>query len=321
MKPNSSANNSDFETNEISLEKLKSLPLPEYSDEAHKADYGKLLLIAGSKRLPGAAILAARAALRVGVGTVRLAAPESVATAIGIAIPELMVIPLPETSSGTLALGANSILQQQYESCDAAVLGPGLDENEETHELLKTLAHEIPLPCVVDASAILALAGEKAKFAALRIFTPHLQEMSTLIGQSAKDIESAREKTLTDFVHDWKSILVLKGRDTLIAGPKTELYKNTAGTRGLGTAGSGDVLAGIIGGLLAQMATQKLDATRAAIWGVHLHALAGEACEKDFGDDGMIATDLLSRLPGVLRYARKQTEGRKEGERTGLRQR
>ena len=305
---------------EISLEKLKGLPLPEYSDDANKADYGKLLLIAGSARLPGAAILAARAALRAGVGTVRLAAPESVATAIGIAVPELMVIPLPQTSSGTIALGASAILQQQYESCDAAVLGPGLDESEETNQLLQTWAHEIPLPCVLDASAILALVDEKPKFAAMRIFTPHLQEMSVLIGQETKVIEAAREKIATDFAHDWKSILVLKGRDTLIAAPKSELYKNTAGTRGLGTAGSGDVLAGIIGGLLAQMTKQKIEASHAAIWGVHLHALAGEACEKDSGDDGMTASDLISRLAGVIRYARKQTKGRKEGERTGLRQ-
>lgn len=320
MKPNSSPNNSDLEAKEISLEKLKSLPLPEYSDDANKADYGKLLLIAGSRRLPGAAILAARAALRVGVGTVRLAAPESIATAIGIAVPELMVIPLPETSSGTLALGASTLLLAQYEACDAAIIGPGLDEHDETRELCKTLAHEIPLPCVLDASAILAMAGERPKFAAPRIFTPHLQELSVLIGQEIKVIAAAREKTVSEFVHDWKSVLVFKGRDTLIAEPKTELYKNTSGTRGLGTAGSGDVLAGIIGGLLAQTTMQKWEASRAAIWGVHLHALAGEACEKDFGDDGMTASDLLSRLPGVLRYARKQTEGRKEGDRTGFRQ-
>ena len=321
MKSNSTTNNSDLDAIEISLEKLRGLPLPEYSDDAHKADYGKLLLIAGSKRLPGAAILAARAALRVGVGTVRLAAPQSIASAIGIAVPELMIIPLPETSTGTLALDALTLLQAQYDACDAAVLGPGLDENEETSELLKALAHEIPLPCVLDASAILALVGEKAKFAAPRIFTPHLQEMSALLGHDPKDIANAREKTTLEFARDWKSVLVLKGHETLIAGPKTELYKNLAGTRGLGTAGSGDVLAGIIGGLLTQMTLQKIEASRAAIWGVHLHALAGEACEKDFGDDGMTASDLLSRLPGVLRYARKQTEGRKEGERTGLRQR
>ena len=321
MKINSSADHSQSSAIEISLEKLKSLPLPEYSDDAHKGDYGKLLLIAGSSRLPGAAILAARAALRVGVGTVRLAAPESVASAIGIAVPELMVIPLPETSSGTIALGASTLLAAQYDVCNACVIGPGLDENEETFELLTTLAHEIPLPTVLDASAILALTGEKPRFAGPRIFTPHAQELSTLLGIDANKIESAREKTALDFTHDWKSVLVLKGRDTLISAPKTELYKNTSGTRGLGTAGSGDVLAGIIGGLWTQMVSQKMDASRAAIWGVHLHALAGEACEKDFGDDGMIAGDLLSRLPGVLRYARKQTEGRKEGERTGLRQR
>ncbi len=304
---------------QINLEILKAMPLPEYSDDANKADYGKLLIVAGSRRLPGAAILAARAALRCGCGSVRVAAPESVAMQIGIAVPELMVLPLPETSDGTIALGAQSILEAQVEACDAAVIGPGLDENEETAQLLQSLAHDLALPSVLDAAAITALSGQKMKFAAPRIFTPHAQEMSVVSGSEVKEIQAAREESATKCAHDWKSIVVLKGRETLIANQKGVLYKNDAGTRGLGTAGSGDVLAGIIGGLLAQMVTQKIDMTRAAIWGVHLHALAGEACEKEFGDDSLTASDIIARLPGVLRYARKHTGKKSEVERTGLR--
>jgi hydroxyethylthiazole kinase-like uncharacterized protein yjeF len=315
MKPNSSIE----AATEINLEFLKTIPLPEYADDANKSDYGKLLLVAGSRRLPGAAILAARAALRCGCGSVRLAAPASVASAIGVAVPELMVLPLPETSDGTLALGALPLVQAQVESCDAAVIGPGADESEETAQLLQTLAHDLALPSVLDAAAIIALSGEKMKFTAPRIFTPHAQEMSVVSGNDLKKIQAAREESAKDSAHNWKSIVVLKGRETLIANPKGALYKNEAGTRGLGTAGSGDVLAGIIGGLLAQMATQKMDITRAAIWGVHLHALAGEAGEKEFGDDSLMATDLIARLPGVLRYARKHTDKKTEGGRTGLR--
>jgi hydroxyethylthiazole kinase-like uncharacterized protein yjeF len=315
MKQNSSAE----AATEINLELLKTMPLPEYSDDANKSDYGKLLIVAGSRRLPGAAILAARAALRCGCGSVRLAAPESVATPIGIAVPELMVLPMPETSDGTIALGAQSLLEAQVEACDAAVIGPGVDESEETAQLLQSLAHGLALPSVLDAAAILALSGEKMKFVAPRIFTPHAQEMSVVAARDLKTIQAAREETATECARTWKSVVVLKGHATLISNPKGELFKNEAGTRGLGTAGSGDVLAGIIGGLLAQMATQKMDSANAAIWGVHLHALAGEAGEKEFGDDSLVAGDLIARLPGVLRYARKHTAKKTEGERTGLR--
>jgi NAD(P)H-hydrate epimerase len=299
---------------------LRELSLPEYSDEANKADYGKLLLVAGSRRLPGAAILAARAALRAGCGTVRLAAPESVATLIGLQVPELMVIPLPETKAGTVSLEACSILQEQWEPCDAVVVGPGLDENEETNVLLRRLAVEMPLPAVLDASALLALAGAKINFAFPRILTPHLQEACALLEQTEEKVEKDREGVALETAKAFNTVFALKGRETLVANEAGKVYKNTAGTRGLGTAGSGDVLAGIIGGLLAQLAAQKMDdaTLRAAAWGVHLHALCGESGEKDMGDEGLIAGDLIGRLPGALRYLRKQTVPKKDG-RFGLR--
>ncbi len=145
----------------IDIELLRSHPLPDWSEETHKADRGKLLIIGGSRRIPGAMILAARAALRTGCGSVRVAAPQSVALAIGIAVPELMVIPLPETKAGTIALEASTLLAEQWSSCDAVVIGPGLDEDEETRVLLRRLALEAPLPAVLDASAITALGGAK----------------------------------------------------------------------------------------------------------------------------------------------------------------
>ncbi len=142
----------------ITTELLKALPLVEHGDDASKANRGKLLIVAGSSRLPGTAILAARAALRVGCGTVRVAAPASVATLIGIVVPELMVVPLPETSSGTPSLASLALLEEQYGSCDAAVVGPGMGEHVETDLLARRLVEEMPLPLVVDAQALLALA-------------------------------------------------------------------------------------------------------------------------------------------------------------------
>ena len=310
------------EAQEIAIELLKTMPLPDYSDDADKGDRGKLLVIAGSQRLPGTAILAARAALRVGCGTVRVAAPASVAVQIGIAVPELMVLPLPETSSGTIARSALPLLEAQYEVCRAAVIGPGLDEHSETCELVREVVAKTPLPLVVDAEALTAWSRggkstpyENVETAGARIFTPHSQEMSILTGRDESVIEAKREITALGFVRVRKATLVLKGRETLIASPAGELYRNKAGTRALGTAGSGDVLAGIIGGLLAQ----NMEATQAAVWGVHLHALAGEAVTEDMGEDGVMARDFLERLPFVMRYLRRQVMPRKDDRRPGLR--
>lgn len=292
----------------INSQLLSTMPLPAWDASSSKPDYGKLLLIAGSARLPGPAILAARAALRVGCGTVRVAAPVSIATHIGVAVPELMVVPLPETPSGTVALDALALIEAQYKPCDVAIIGPGLDEHEATNELCRQLIAGVPLPSVIDAQALLAFA-EQAETAdngtahGARVWTPHEGELKTLIGQSLEDMGMSREEFAPNFAHDQNSTLVLKGRETLIAAPDGALYKNIAGTRGMGTAGSGDVLAGIIGGLLAQ----GLEASHAAVWGVHLHALAGEAAAQKFGDDGMMAGDFLEFLPLVLRDMRTRT--------------
>ncbi len=314
MKPQTPSPTS-AEVQVIAPELMRSMPLPEYDDDANKSDYGKLLIVAGSARLPGAAILAARAALRSGCGTVRVAAPRSVALHIGINVPELMVIPLPETDNGTIAAKGWEILQHQFEPCDAAIIGPGLDTDDETADVSRRFIAESPLPTLVDAQALLAYAenASKPNWKTARVWTPHQAEMLALLNQ--KELKNSREEAATQWAGEHKSTLVFKGRETLIAGSDGSLYKNTAGTRGLGTAGSGDVLAGIIGGLLAQ----KMDATHAAVYGVHIHALAGEAAEKDMGDDGMMARDFLERIPFVVRYLRKQVMPKSNNRTSGLR--
>ena len=290
----------------IDIEFLKAHPLPEWSDETHKADKGKLLLIGGSRRIPGAVILAARAALRAGCGSVRVAAPESVALHIGIAVPELMVIPLPETKAGTIAGEAIELIAAQSKVCDAIVLGPGLDSNSETDEFAREVIEAAPLPLLIDAQAISALAGDWTAGARARVLTPHDGEFETLTG---KTIGEDREKLALEYAKKAGVTLALKGHQTVIANPEAEIYLEESGTRALGTAGSGDVLAGIIGGLLAQ----GLDATRATIWGVHMHAQAGEALTKDGGEDGLMARDFIERLPSVQKYLRRQTSEKKAG--------
>ena len=293
----------------IDTELLKTLPLPEWGEETHKADKGKLLLIGGSKRIPGAVILAARAALRAGCGSVRVAAPESVALHIGIAVPELMVIPLPETSAGTIAGEAIELIVAQSKECDAIVLGPGLDANPDTDEFAREVIQAAPLPLLIDAQAISALPGDWKAGAESRILTPHDGEFETLTGKTVGDGDQEREKLATEFAKMSGATLAMKSHKTIVATPEGEAYLNESGTRALGTAGSGDVLAGIIGGLLAQ----GLDATRATIWGVHMHAEAGEALAKDGGEDGLMARDFIERLPTVQKYLRAQTAEKKKG--------
>jgi NAD(P)H-hydrate epimerase len=224
-----------------------------------------------------------------------------------------MVLPLPETPDGTIALGASTLLEEQCATCDATVLGPGLDENEETRVLQRRLAMEMPLPLVLDATALLVHSDAQHTYLHPRIITSSQQKFEVIYGAAPT---AARETRVLEYVQRSQGdvTLVLQGRQTLVASKPDMLYGNAEGTRGLGSAGSGDVLAGIIGGLLAQFVAQKVEnsATRAALWGVHLHALCGEAVEKDLGDDGMIASDLITRLAGVLRFLRKQTDPKHE---------
>jgi hydroxyethylthiazole kinase-like uncharacterized protein yjeF len=285
---------------------LSTLPLPDPGPGGSKADRGKLLIVAGSRSLPGAAILAARAALRVGCGTVRAAAPASAAVGVGVAVPELMIVPLPETADGTASEAARSMIEGQWGECDAALIGPGMGSNEETGRLAARLAERCPLPTVVDASALLAW-GEagKRRGDGPRVLTPHAGEMASLLGVDAGRIEIDRDGTAARSAGEWGAVLVLKGRETLVAGQA--LYINTAGAPGLGTAGSGDVLAGVIGGLLARGAAAEV----AAAWGVHVHAKAGEVAAARLGDDGMMASDVVEALPIALRSLKLAVEGKR----------
>jgi len=296
-----------MESSKIDVDLLRSMPLPAWDDDASKADRGKLLVVGGSKRIAGAAILAARAALRTGCGTVRVAAPESVALAIGVAVPELLVVPLAETGAGTIAPKSVEEVAAACRACSAMVLGPGLGADAETDAATREIVEAAPFPTVVDAQVLTSL-GEGFSFAGLkfpRVLTPHPAEFEALSGISLENADDdKRAQIAVDYARANRVTLVLKGKITFIASPDGELYRNEAGSRSLGTAGSGDVLAGVIGSLLAQ----GVEPTRAGVWGVHLHALAGEAVAKDLGEDGVLASDFVSQLPFIQRHLRKATE-------------
>jgi ADP-dependent NAD(P)H-hydrate dehydratase len=276
----------------IDLSLLRSMPLPRPDPEQGKVGRGKLLLVAGSPGLPGAAILAARAALRVGCGTVRVATPRSIAAAVGVAVPELMVVPLPEDGDAASLLDG---LRDHIDASNAAVIGPGMVHDAATTAFAAAFLSRTPLPTVVDAGALSAwLYDGVPAGAGLRVLTPHVGEMSRLAGMDAGEIAGRRAEIAGRYAEEWGAVLVLKGAETYISG--AGLYLNRAGSDGLGTAGSGDVLAGVIGGLLARGA----DPTTAAVWGVHLHALAGESAAGRLGDDGMMASDVVEALPGAM---------------------
>jgi NAD(P)H-hydrate epimerase len=218
-------------------------------------------------------------------------------------MPELMVIPLEETTQGTVSTAALDTVRAQFGPCDAVVLGPGLDENDETTDFIREIAPEIPLPTLLDASAISALTGRKSGALHFpRVWTPHGGELQILANIKLDEIEDD-EAFAISWAHENASTLVWKGRDTLIASPDGELWRNTAGTRGRGTAGSGDLLTGCIGALLAQ----GLEPPHAAAWGVYTHARAGELAAQERGDDGMMASDFCERLPHALKMLREQT--------------
>ncbi len=306
-----------METQKIDVDLLKTMPLATLGDESGKAERGKLLIVSGSKRLPGTPILVSRAALRSGCGTVRAAMPESIALNVGVALPELLVVALPETKTGTLSQDAVEHVANECRACDAMVVGPGSGNGTETEAALREIVEAAPLPCVVDAEALSAL-GESFSFAgikAARVLTPHPKEFEALANLSLEGADDdKRAKIAADYARAQKVTLVLKGTVTFVASPDGAVYRNEAGSRALGTAGSGDVLAGIIGALLAQ----GTEATAAAVWGVHLHALAGEAVAKDIGDDGVLASDLISQLPFVQRFLRRSTETPAPGAKKGF---
>ena len=286
---------------------LASLPLPSYGSGASKLERGKLLVVGGSREVPGAALLAARAALRIGCGTVRVAVPAAVAAAVAVAQPELMVLALPERDGRLDAGGALDVVEPQYGACDALVVGPGMADDEAAAHLARQVVAHAPLPAVVDAGALLAwspgerrVSGAFEATAGPRVFTPHAGEMCQLAGCDEAQLAADRAGVARAFVAERRATLVLKGEETLIASPGGPTYLNMAGSRALGTAGSGDALAGAIGGLLAQ----GLDPSRAAVWGVRLHALAGELAAAEIGEDGVLAMEVVDRLPRVLREAR-----------------
>lgn len=279
--------------------------LPKRPSTAHKYSVGKVYILAGSKGYTGAAYLCAMAALRAGAGAVMLGVPEAVYPILARRLSEAIVVPLPSTCDGTVAISALGKVEEKLKWADIVVIGPGLSTNAETQKLIATILKKHPGHMVVDADA-LRLVGEigltklrrlKGKF----ILTPHAGEFSRLINASAKEIESNRIEMARKGGVLSHATIVLKGGPTAVGASDGTIFLNSTGNPGMATVGSGDVLAGIIASLWAQGMAQDA----AAYSGVYLHGLSGDIAREVYGERSVIAHDLIDQLPAAL----KRVEG------------
>ncbi|MBU4589481.1 MAG: NAD(P)H-hydrate dehydratase [Candidatus Omnitrophica bacterium] len=269
--------------------------------DAHKGDYGHVFVLAGSRGLTGAAALAAQASLRAGAGLVTLGVPASLNLAMEKKLTEVMTCALPETREATVSLKAKKEILKKVAGSDVVALGPGLSTNPETQKLVRQLIVEIKKPMVLDADALNALAGHASllkKTSGECVVTPHPGEMSRLIGKNINYIKKNRLGVAKKFADQYNAVVVLKGAGTVVVY-KGKHYINKTGNPGMATAGSGDVLTGVIAGFLAQ-GLKAFDAARLA---VYVHGRAGDLAAKEKGEISLIASDLLHKLPEVLARA------------------
>jgi hydroxyethylthiazole kinase-like uncharacterized protein yjeF len=277
---------------------LRSWPLPQPGDGG-KDERGRILVVAGAPQMPGAAILCATAALRAGAGKLQIATCRSVAAHVGSAVPESLVVGLEETESGGIALRAAGEIIERANKADALVIGPGLVDQRASSALIEAVAAKLAVPAVIDAAALACFADSADVIAHLggrAVLTPHAGEMATMLRRERDEIEGDPERFAREAARAFGAVVALKGATTHIAEPGGAVYINEHGDAGLATSGSGDVLAGVIGGLLARGA-QPLHATA---WGVSLHARAGAALSQRIGL-GFLARELPPEIPPLMR--------------------
>lgn len=278
--------------------------LPSRPADSHKVTFGRVLLLAGSAGMTGAAALAGNAALRGGAGLVYACIPESLRPVLESKVVEVIVRGVAERRPGEISAAAAEALLEQAGGCRAFALGPGLEAGPETARLLETVIPRSPCPLVLDAGALAALAGltgvlEQSPFPP--VITPHAGEMARLLGTDAAAVQQSRLEAARNFAGSTGCVVVLKGAHTVIAEPGGKAWFNPTGGPALATAGSGDVLTGIIAALLAQ----GLPPAEAARAGVYLHGLAGDLLPVRGGTAG----DILAQIPEAFRLVGKEEFG------------
>lgn len=270
--------------------------IPARKLNSHKKDYGHVFILAGSAGFTGAAYLCSQAAILSGSGLVTLGIPKSLNSIMAVKLTEVMTKPLEETKEATLGLKALPDILKFSAKVDSIAIGPGLSCNPETQRLVIQLIKKINKPMVIDADGLNALSknisilNNKNKEV---IITPHPGEMGRLLKISADAVQKKRKKVAKDFSLRYNLVTVLKGYNTIVVSPAGEIWINKNGNPGMATAGCGDVLSGIIAGLVGQGIKPFLAAKLA----VYLHGLSGDLAAEEKGQVSLIATDILNKLP------------------------
>jgi ADP-dependent NAD(P)H-hydrate dehydratase / NAD(P)H-hydrate epimerase len=268
--------------------------------DAHKGTYGHLLVVAGSVGRTGAAVLACLGALRAGTGLVTCATPGSQQPVVAGRLSEAMTEPLPETGTRTLSVKAVERVMELLARMDAVAIGPGVGLDAETQAAVRTLVRDAERPMVVDADALTALVGclEMCRDArAPRVLTPHPGEAARLLGCGIAELQADRIASARRLATESGATVALKGARTVIAGPDGRVTLNPTGNPGMATGGTGDVLTGVAGGLLAQ----GVAPAAAVSCAVYLHGLAGDLAAETRGAAGLVASDVANSIPAAIR--------------------
>ena len=274
---------------------LKAHPLPPVVD-GDKETKGRLLVVAGSREVPGAALLTATAAMRAGAGKLRIATSESIAVAVGIAMPEAMVVPLPEDEDGALAFATADELAHQAQSADSVIAGPGLKQSDSCNRIADALLASTAR-LAFDAAMLRCLEPlPDNKHSSELILLPHAGELADLLDCGEEAIERDPVGCGHRAAELYRAIVLVKGVASNVVTPDGESWTYEGGAPGLGVSGSGDVLAGIVAGLLARGA----EPLNALLWSVWLHGEAGAKLAKKVGAIGFLAREIADEIPALL---------------------
>jgi ADP-dependent NAD(P)H-hydrate dehydratase / NAD(P)H-hydrate epimerase len=274
---------------------------------SNKGSFGHVLVIGGSTGKAGSVAMAGMAVLRSGAGLSTVATAKSVLETVAGFHPELMTEPLDETDAGTISLRSlqHGRLDSLAEGKTVLAIGPGISRYPETAELVRSVVKKYKLPVVLDADGLNAFENrstELKNLAGTLVITPHPGEMARITGSTIPAVQHDRQNVARTFAREHNAIVVLKGHRTLVAQPDGEVWVNTTGNPGMATGGTGDILTGIVAGLIAQSSTRIADAVIAA---VHLHGLAGDIARESMGEQSLVASDLLAALPEAFRRTRQ----------------
>lgn len=279
--------------------------IPHRPLDAHKGTFGTVVVLAGSMGLTGAAYLSSTAAARTGAGLVRLLVATTIYPILAAKCTEVMATPVPEVAPGAVGHAAYDSILRQLAAAEAGIIGPGLGRDSSTWRLAVDLAFNAQCPLVIDADGLNALAdsarAKKGKLPSNRVLTPHPGELGRLMGRTADAINADRPAAARKAAKDWGAVVVLKGARTVVATPDGRISEDPHEVPALATGGTGDVLSGVIGALMAQ----GLDPFTAAVTGVYVHAAAGRRISERLGDSGLLASDLLPEIPVVMNVLRQ----------------